>query len=227
MRGRRSGCRIPPHPGPLPEERERFWPSDQKRDLLRVQRFARIQCAVRIAANTADEIAEFAFDDHASHGFVRQSEGRQIVFVEEMPKRAVADIVQQAGQPQQTFDVTPAGHIGANLFQTVVQRRRSSAGQVHDAQYVLKPGVFGRGENPPRGLQLMDLPQPLQPRMIDDLPLGNFASRESLVRHQRHVTMQRIVTQGFTAKVGHRGGFRVQESDSVLAAFACDALLCN
>ena len=68
---------------------------------------------------------------------------------------------------------------------------------------MLKPGVFGRWKHPPGGLQLMNLPQPLQPRMIDNLPLGNFARGKSFVRHQRHVAVERIVTEGFAAKIGH------------------------
>src|SRR5437016_5547497 len=75
---------------------------------------------------------------------------------------------------------------------------------MHHTKNVLEARMFGRGKNPPRGLQLMNLPQSLEPRMIDDLPLGNLAGRETFVRHQWHVTVQRVVTQGFAAKVWHR-----------------------
>ena len=46
---------------------------------------------------------------------------------------------------------------------------------MHDAQHVLETGVFRRGKDPPCGLQLVDLPQPLYPRMIDDLAFRHFA----------------------------------------------------
>jgi len=47
---------------------------------------------------------------------------------------------------------------------------------MHRAHDVLKARVFGRGKYPPGGLQLMDLPQPLDPRVIDDLPSASPAS---------------------------------------------------
>src|SRR3989454_2208676 len=52
-----------------------------------------------------------------------------------------------------------------------IEMARPFAGQVHRAQSVLKPGVLGRGEDPPRALQLMDAAQALQPRGIHQVLL--------------------------------------------------------
>ena len=46
---------------------------------------------------------------------------------------------------------------------------------MHDAQHVLEAGMLGGGIDPPGGLQLMDLPQPLDPGMVDDLAFRDFA----------------------------------------------------
>jgi hypothetical protein len=45
---------------------------------------------------------------------------------------------------------------------------------MHYAENMLKTGVFGGRKDPPSGLQLVDLPQPLNPRMVDDIPLADF-----------------------------------------------------
>ena len=50
-------------------------------------------------------------------------------------------------------------------------------GQVHHPQDVLKPLMLGRRKDPPRGLQLVDLPHPLHPGMVDDLLFGDFVRR--------------------------------------------------
>ena len=44
---------------------------------------------------------------------------------------------------------------------------------------MLKPGVFGTGIDPPGRLQLVDVPQPLDPGMVDDLPFGSLARPRS------------------------------------------------
>ena len=109
-----------------------------------------------------------------SVSWVRPKVGQKML-VEKVPERAVADVVQQAGQPQQRFDIAAAGHVGAFPpdCRTALGR---PAGQVHDAHYVLKAGMLGRGKDPPGGLQLVNLPQPLDPGMIDDLAFGDLAA---------------------------------------------------
>ena len=114
-------------------------------------------------------------DDVAAQRFVRQAEIAEEMLVEKMAERAVAHVVQQAGHAQQRLDIAAAGHVGADFAQAVVQCRGRPAGQVHHAQHVLEAGVLGRGIDPPGGLQLMDLPQPLDPGMVDDLPFRDFA----------------------------------------------------
>jgi hypothetical protein len=50
--------------------------------------------------------------------------------------------------------------------------------EMHDTQNVLEPHVFGGGENPPGGLQLVDLSESLHPGVIDQFLFGGFRCGE-------------------------------------------------
>ncbi len=161
----------------------------------------------------ADHVAQLALDDHAAQRFVGQAVLGKIVLVEKVAEGSVADVVQQSGQSQQAFDIAAARGVGADLAEAGVQGRCRPAGQVHHAQHVLKPGVLGRGEDPPGGLKLVDLAEPLQPGVVDDLPLGNLARGQIVVGDEGHVAVQWVETQGFAAEVGHvrqESGVRVR-----------------
>ena len=61
--------------------------------------------------------------------------------------------------------------------------------------------MFGCWINPPSGLQLVDLPQPLQPGTVQQLPFGRFA----VVHHRdkRDVTVDWVKTEALSLKVVH------------------------
>ena len=128
-----------------------------------------------IAPQAAEQVAQFLANDLGPQRLVGQAVAAQEMLVEEVPERSVPDVVQQAGHAQQRFHVAAAGRVRADFPQAVVQHRHRPAGQVHGPHDVLEPGVFGTGIDPPGGLQLVDVPQPLDPRMVDDLPLGGLA----------------------------------------------------
>ena len=65
--------------------------------------------AARIAADAAEQVAQLVLDDVRAEVLVRQAELVEIVLVEKMAERAVADVVQQAGHPQQDLDVAREG----------------------------------------------------------------------------------------------------------------------
>ena len=81
---------------------------------------------------------------------------------------------------------------------------------MHRPEHVLEAGMLGRGKDPPGGLQLVNLPQPLQPGMVEELLLGNlvgpppFADRQN-GRRKRDIPVDRIVTQAFVLEVAHNG----------------------
>ena len=66
--------------------------------------FERLQATTGIASYPADDIAQFVFDDMAADVFVSQPELFEVVIVEEMSEGAVADIMQQTGDANETFD---------------------------------------------------------------------------------------------------------------------------
>src|SRR5580692_6821891 len=51
----------------------------------------------------------------------------------------------------------------------------------------------------------MDLPQPLHPRVIDDLLLGDLPGRQSRLRDERDVSVNRIVRQAFGREISRHG----------------------
>ena len=178
-------------------------PSDQKRDLRRIERFAVGQPAVGVPPHAADQVPQFVPHDVAAERLVRMAKGRQIMLVEKMSERPMADVVQQSGQPDERLDVSSARRVRAGLQQTFVQRRRGAAGQVHHAQHVLEPRVLGGRKHPPGGLQLVNLPKSLHPRVVDDLPFRHLVRRQADIGSERNIAVNRIETQAFTAMLAH------------------------
>ena len=176
---------------------------DEHGDLLGVERLVVRQASVGVAANAAEQVAQFVTDDVGPEGLVVQAVVGQEVLVEEVPERAVPHVVQQGGHPHQRLDVGPAGQVRADLPEAVVELVDRPAGQVHGPQNVLEAGVLGRGEDPPGGLQLVDLPQPLDPGVVDDLLLGDLALRQPGRRGEGDVPMDRVVAEAFAVKVPH------------------------
>ena len=180
-------------------------PGDEEDDLLGVERFAVGQPSVRIAANAAEQIGELAADDLAAEDFVIQPVVGQVMLVEEMAERPVADVVQQGGHPHQRFDVAAAGHVGTDLAEALVERGDRPARQVHCPEHVLEARMFGRGKDPPGGLQLVNLPQPLKPGVVDQFAFGHFPYRQARRRGEGNVAVDRIVAEAFALEVFHGG----------------------
>ena len=64
---------------------------------------------------------------------------------------------------------------------------------MHRPEDVLESRMLGRRKDPPGGLQLMNLPHPLDPRMIDDFLLGDFARGKARAGNKRNVSVNWIV----------------------------------
>lgn len=64
---------------------------------------------------------------------------------------------------------------------------------MHGTHHMLKSHVLRRRKNPPGCLQLMNMPEPLDPRMINDILLGCLSRRETRARNERNVSVNRIV----------------------------------
>lgn len=88
---------------------------NDKGHLPGVELFARFKLAVGAAPHAAQQIAEFIDNDLRAEDFVREIELAQVVFVEEMAERAMADIVQERSHAYQAFDIPSAGDIRADF----------------------------------------------------------------------------------------------------------------
>ena len=68
---------------------------------------------------------------------------------------------------------------------------------------MLKAGVLGRRIDPPGGLQLVDLPQPLHPGIVDDLLLGDFSLGQSRGRAEGDIAVDGVVAEAFVLEISH------------------------
>ena len=78
-------------------------------------------------------------------------------------------------------------------------------GQMHHPYNVGKASMFCRWVDPPSGLKLMDMPQPLHPGMVDDLAFGNFIRFQVGTRSEGDVAVDGVVAQIFSMIISHPG----------------------
>ena len=157
----------------------------------------------------------------------RGGEGGQELLVEEVGERPVADVVEEARDPQR-LDDQPLGRdrlAGRDRRQrgpqARVQRARPEPRLVHHAQAVGEPRMLGGGEDPARALELADPSQPLDPRRVEEVVLGDVLGVEvrgaRLVRgealRQLDVPVDRVADEvdggereAASPPVGRRGG---------------------
>ena len=155
--------------------------------------------------SAAQQRAELVLDDPARQVLVGQPlavrpariggrrEGGQDVVVEEVGERPVARR-RGAGRPSAASrrPGPPRGagrrRIGECRPQARVERPRPEAGLVHDPEAVGEPRVLGRREDPAGALQLADAAQPLEPRGVEQVLLGDVLGGQPggrrLVRRQ-------------------------------------------
>jgi hypothetical protein len=119
------------------------------------------------------------------------------MLIKKVAEGTVSHVVQQTSHPEQRLDVTLTGNVRTDVPQAAVERSRGPTAQMHGPQNVLESRMFRRGIDPPRGLQLVDLPHSLDPRMVDDGPLRHTTRTHSAVRRERDVTVNWIVSQCF------------------------------
>ncbi len=180
----------------------RLWPRNQVRHILRPHFFAVLEHAIGSPANSTDQISQLFANDYPSQGLMRQPKLREKVGVEEVPKRPMANIVQQGTNPHHGLNAGRAGGIWTHSAKAFVKLPHGTTGQVHGSQNVLEPRVFGRRKYPPGGLQLVDVPQSLDPRMIHQVTLGYFA-RGAGGSCERDIAMNRVMAQAFGFKMFH------------------------
>ena len=113
----------------------------------------------------------------------RRAERGQHVIVEEVGERPVPDVVEQAGNAQR-LDHEPFGRDRAlagrqqRSPQARVERTGPQAGLVHDPEAVRETRMLGGREDPARALELADAAEPLQPRRVEEVLLGDVLDRQ-------------------------------------------------
>ena len=175
--------------------------ANEPRDLTGIEFLQRAELAVGIAANSAKQVPQLLLNDNRADVLVRDAELFEVLVVKEVPERPVSHVVQQRRQPDEAFDIRSRRHVRARRRQRFVPAFDGDRRQVHRAQDMLEPHVLGRREDPPRGLQLVDVPQPLHPRMIDQRLFGHFARGQRVLRDERDVAVNRIVRQTFGVEI--------------------------
>jgi len=155
---------------------------------------ARLEGAARPRIQGGDDGRQLGLDQDPPDDLVVDGEPVQVVLVEEMPERAMPDIVEEAGHPQGLFDTGRRGRIARNLLQVGIQLPRPLPAEVHRAERVLKTGVFATGKHPPCRLELVNPAQPLQPWMVEQVLLGRAFPVQSL--GDLDVPVQRIRPSG-------------------------------
>jgi hypothetical protein len=148
---------------------------DEKGDVPRLDGLAGGERAAGAAPQLGQQRTELADDELLRDALVVDAEHRQqILLVAEVAERAVAEVVQQTGHAQGLLHQRQRRRARLDLGQRGVDLPRQLAGQVHGAQAVSEPAVLGGGEHPPRALQLVDALEPLHPRVVDDVRLGDL-----------------------------------------------------
>ena len=128
------------------------------------------------AADAADDVAEVLADDDLREVLVDQAVPAEEVVVEEVAERAVAHVVQQAGDPHVLFHVVGGrAFFAQHLAERGVQAAGEGAGQLHGPQAVLEAAVLRRGIDPAGALKLEDVAEALEPGGVDEVLFRDLA----------------------------------------------------
>ena len=91
--------------------------ANKPRNLPWIQFLQRLQPAIGVSANSADDFAEFMLDNVCSDIFMRQIELFEIMIIEEMAERTMTNVMQEPGDSHHAFNARPRRHIPAGIYQ--------------------------------------------------------------------------------------------------------------
>ena len=147
---------------------------DHMRDLIGVELFTFGKGAGRTAADLADDRTEMVSDDDLAEFFVTGMKRVQVVVVEEMAKGAMADVVHERRDAEKFFDIVGRRHIRCRFLQKRIEVPCEAACHVHGAERVDEAGVFRGGIDPAGALELIDVPEALDPGRVDQVLFRPF-----------------------------------------------------
>src|SRR5262245_8989503 len=163
-------------------ERLRVGLAHQVADPLRIDRLAGVERAMRAPAEITQKIGQLLADDALAEKLVGQLVVDQEVVVEEVAERAVADVVEEPGRPQQLLDQRRRRRVGEGRAERGIEVLREATGQVHRPQGGLEAAVLGGRVDPARRLELRHTAQSLHPRGVDQVLLARLAGNATRSR---------------------------------------------
>src|SRR5512143_1689376 len=91
-----------------------------------------------------------------------------------MAEGPMADVVEKRRDAEKLFHIVGRRAVRYCRLEGGIEMTREPSGQVHGAEHMLEPAVLGRRIDPARALKLVDLPEPLHPRGVQEVLLGLF-----------------------------------------------------
>ena len=87
--------------------------------------------------------------------------------VEEMPERSVTDVVEESRDPERLLDQCRRRRVREGATQRSIDTAGEETREVHRTEQVGEPRMLGAWKHPPRGLQLVDSAEALQPDRVE------------------------------------------------------------
>ena len=112
------------------------------RDLIRVELLTFGEGAGWAAPDLADDRTEMVSDDDLPEFFMAGMEGVQVVVVEEMAERAMADVVRERRDAEKFFDIVCRRNLRCRFLEKRIEMPCKAACHVHGAERVDEAGVF-------------------------------------------------------------------------------------
>ncbi len=137
--------------------------------MIRIELLAREKRTVRAPTDPSNDLTEVLANNHLANVLMGQSVLLEKVVIEEVAEGPVTDVMQEGRDAEELFHVGLRGDIGEDLGQGRVEMAREAARDMHDAERVLEPAVLSGGVHPASTLQLVDVPETLNPGRVNQV----------------------------------------------------------
>jgi hypothetical protein len=149
------------------------WPFDEECHVLWIDGFPFLQGAVGAPPDPLQDGRNFFPDDVLADFLMVRLESRKILLVEKMAEGSMADIMEEASESEEFFDIEGRRKVfPKDAEQRGIKPVRKDTRDMHRPKGMLKTGMFCRGKNPTGTLKLKDAPESLNPGRVNDIPFG-------------------------------------------------------
>ena len=111
-------------------------------------------------------------DDELAKLLMARVQCMQIIVIEEMTEGSMADVMDERGDTKEFLDVVGRRCVGSHPSQKRIQVPREAAGHMHGTDGMHEARMFGGGIHPTGALELINLPEALDPGGIDQILFG-------------------------------------------------------